>query len=451
MFSYAFLGFIAVIEIGYALYFLLKKQSAKHLWISFYLISIPLAIEKVIGSSDSSAVAPGPLGQYYKITIPLALALLLLFRSKIGEVISFKINNWVTLIGILIIISIFNPYGADSKASIVFAIIFFSHILFYKVMSTIIDGLQLIKGIYHGLFLLCIIQFLLALCFPLLNINAVTTLFHAGGDIEATRLGTRPGAIGLFQHPGALSLFVTMSTSFFVSCLMYNYNKKMSLMMIVVNFFTVILTFSRTSYLAFIILIPILIYVKKNASKDIFSPLNIIKLIAPLALIITYVVFFSPLSETFLNSDADQQVGSRELFYKIAYHIFKNSPVIGVGLNSQVAYLQHHPSIVSDVVKSENSPFYRENPVHNMHLIILAETGAVGFIAWVIFIFKNVFLSVKQLKTYYNNILSLTFVGVIFTYCFYGMTGWSGLSATILPFFLFFAFFTIKSRINIKG
>lgn len=180
-------------------------------------------------------------------------------------------------------------------------------------------------------------------------------------------------------------------------------------------------------------------YIYVNAHKNILSPFNIIKFVLPIGLCLYWLIYLSPFSSTFLKSDSDAQYENRMVHYLMAFDIFEKSPYIGVGLNAHLAYIATQTAITQlDVT---NSQFFVNNPIHSIHLIVLAETGVIGFVLWWLFIFTNFYRAKKQLSFKRNEIMSSTFIGVIITVCIYGISGWAPFSYSIFPLFLFFIYF----------
>src|SRR5690606_25896495 len=140
----------------------------------------------------------------------------------------------------------------------------------------------------------------------------------------------------------------------------------------------IVLTYSRTAYLAFIVVLLSEWFIVKNAHKNIFSPFNLIKVALPIAVLLVWLIYFSPFSEVFLKSDADNQFDNRMIHWLMALDIFNRSPLIGVGYNAHLAFVAKHVSIATTLTIND---FFTANPIHNIHLIILAETGLVGFVA----------------------------------------------------------------------
>jgi O-antigen ligase len=281
--------------------------------------------------------------------------------------------------------------------------------------------------------MLCIAQFFLAICFPLLGIVEVTTIFHKSAAESATRMGTRVGAVGVFVHPGNVALFTTIVSTFFLGCYLTNYKKKLSLIVLLLNVITLFLTYSRTAYLVFLIDMALVYYISTNARKPIFTIRNIIKFILPLSLALIYMVFFSPLSDTFLESDANEMFDARMMHWFMGFQIFNTSPLIGVGINAHLEYMFTNFNLFGGKVIDD---FFWENPIHNIHLIVLVETGLIGFVFWIIFIFSNISKSKEDIARKKNIILSATQIGTLIAIVLYGITGWAPFSSSIFTFFI---------------
>ncbi len=424
------------------LWIMYNNRNVNFLLLSFFLVATAFQYSFIIITGAKNYNGGGTLGPDVRITVAIILLFIVLpyFKSKFD---SFKKNKWVNVIYLLCAISFINPYNISYISTLTFVVFFVSHIFLFEFFYSFLNKEQLIKGIYDALFMLCIIQFPLAICFPLLGIHSVTVPFQDDAELLATRHGQRDGAVGTFQHPGFLSFFVLIASCFFLACYLKKYNKLPSLGIIVLNTFTLILTYSRTAYLVYIFDLSAVYFFYKNAAKPILSLLNIIRFILPVSLIILWVIFYSPLSDNFLDSNIDEMADVRLVFFAIALDAFKISPIIGVGLNAHRDFIRHHSSLVTAL---SYDPFFFNNPIHNVHLVVLVETGLIGFILWIIFLLTSVFKAKNDIANKKNEILSLSHIGVIIAVVAYGMTGWAPFSLTMLPIIFFFTFFTIKYR-----
>lgn len=112
---------------------------------------------------------------------------------------------------------------------------------------------------------------------------------------------------------------------------------------------------------------------KKKFSKYLYIGLFVV---------IAVVLYSNILAEQDISFVSD---GARAYKYKLAFDVFVNHPVAGVGTNMFHLY---------DTV-------YGSNP-HNLPLTLLAENGIIGFIPWFIWFIKSVINAVKTKEQYWR-------------------------------------------------
>ena len=246
-------------------------------------------------------------------------------------------------------------------------------------------------------------------------------------------------------HPGALALFSCMSAMFFLSCYLNNYEANGAIKGILMCMFIVFFTYSRTSYLAIIGTLFLVYFIYYNRKRIRIK--SIIYVCLGLTAI-TSVFLLSPLADMFFKSDVDVQIENRELHYLLALGCFTDSPLIGVGLNNHVNYLYNY---LNTNYIGRVGDFFITNPVHNSHLIILAETGIIGFILWVYFFLSRIFRGIKFCigSDVSINIINLAFAGILVVYLVYGMTGWACLHRELYPIPIIVGFFSYLRKYKV--
>lgn len=419
----------------------LKGIKIKYLFVSFFIISIPLQVHIPLYSLKINSFS-GTLGNKIHLYLPVALSLtLLLIKGKQNFNLGIKNQPWIFYFFFLVLISLGNPYNVSKSATFIFVLFFLSHLLLFELMFKFYTKKEIIRGILDGLLILSLAQFILAICYPLLSITSVTNFIHSIGADGATRMNTRPGAIGTFVHPGNLALYLIISSSIFLAAYLSFKGKRIYFLMLIINTITLFLTFSRTSYLVYIIDLSVVLITFKYARKRFFSMANTLKYFIPVTLIILWIVLYSPISEIFLKKDSLEQVSNRLIHFYMAYNAFQTSPIIGVGLNSHIELFTSQLSL-SNALTSDK--FFTSNPIHNIHLIILIESGLIGLMGWIIFIYRGYSTSKLFISKGKNTFNNLAFVGVLTAIIGYGFTGWAPLSEGILPFVFLIAFCSFK-------
>lgn len=136
--------------------------------------------------------------------------------------------------------------------------------------------------------------------------------------------------------------------------------KVMLIPLIVMGFFQLILTQSRGMYLAFLIVIFLLIILKNN--KKIWGIL--------ITLLLGALTIFknTPYVQRFKSISGGDS--ARTAIYKAAFNIFKNNPITGIGFDNFIQATDYF----------EQASNY-QHP-HNMALKMLSEMGLIGFLSY---------------------------------------------------------------------
>lgn len=424
------------------------NSNNKYLLVSFFITTIPFEFVKWFENYNPKVLG-GTLLPVFSIPLPILIIFFLFFIlypwNKLSS--NFRIQNWIKVTFFLVILSLINPYNEFQKGTFIFSFFFGIHILLFYFFNNVLKKHEIIQGLFDGFLILGLLQLILAICFPALGIISVTNLFHTGAEEWATRLGSRDGAIGVFKHPGNLGLYTLISSSFFLSCYLKNYKQKLSMLLLISNAVTLFLTYSRTTYFVFIIVLFSIYFLYKNAKKNIFTIASFFKFILPTVLLMIWIIYFSPISESVLTKDTAEQYENRMIHWLIGLKIFTVSPLIGVGFNAHLAFLSKNYSFASSLSIDD---FFTKNPIHNIHLIILTEVGIIGLVLWITLLISKVNIAKKQIANNNDVIISLTSIGIVVSYFFYGMTGWAPFSPSLLPYFLFIIFFSIQNDRNVK-
>jgi len=300
---------------------------------------------------------------FYLSDIFLLTCIFLNWKEIVGQI-NFKIN-WKKIVLLLFFVSLNCffarvPLVALTKWARVIALIGFYFLVkvqkkkVEKVLKTVIP--VWIVGLFLVSLLQAISQSSLGGVFWWLgersfNVNtpgiAKTFLFG--------RFYLRPYAI--FSHPNSLAGFLVVSV---VAYLALGKSPAVKKIVLVLGSLTVGLTLSRSAVIAGMVLLIFQFIKKKNW---IF--------------VILAILF---LGFVFTGSGFDLSFSRRISLALASLDIFASSPIIGVGLNSFIIAL---PS------------FWRQDlwlqPVHNIFLLVLSETGLIGFFVFVKLIFKTFF------------------------------------------------------------
>ena len=252
-------------------YLRLRGQPTRHLLLSFVLTTIPFQIAVPLLTPAYQTMA-GTFSAKLFLTIPAAAVLYGLLRAPRSRVFYVsRHERWVSAVAVLLLISGCNPHNYAPWATVALAGLFVACILFARLVARQLTPPEILAGFYESFVFLCGLQAVLAVCFPLLGLKVVTQLFQVGGEEWSTRHGSRPGAVGVFVHPGNLALFTMLASCFFQACYLTGLHRKRSLTLLLLNAATIILTYSRTSYLTVVLAQVAIYYLYRNAHRPLLS------------------------------------------------------------------------------------------------------------------------------------------------------------------------------------
>lgn len=269
------------------------------------------------------------------------------------------------------------------------------------------------------------IEYISYLVLAIVVILIVETLFYMGSffvikklplNIESIKVGIRSSwSVGGHNQMGYGSINQTMiHLLFFSPILIYftikNKNKLSYFYLFLSVAVIIAISGSRGALLSFLLFLPVYIYYLIKYTKSQLR-LNILflLLVVLIFLIVNYnfvSVIVSNLSKNFSIKDLDKYSSGRINLYKIAIEIFKESPVIGMGLRS------------TDAIRGQ-LPFFH---FHQTFLHQLAVGGIIGLLILLVFIYQSVKLLFNKTYTKSQSLMfKLIFIGYLSSQV-YGLT-----------------------------
>lgn len=428
-----------------------RGKNSSFLLLSTFIQFIPLSgiIFKIGSLKTPWGNMPGATDTFFAIDALWIICIIILFfhpqiiNSSLRKNV-IRNSTYLYVLTVIEIISVINPFNTLHYSGLPTFFRIIQIYLFLKITSKYLSYQSVLHGLYDGFKYAIGLQFLLTILFPVLNITVISELFRPEVSEWAFRRDVA-SALGTFMHPGALALFSCMSAMFFLSCYLNKYEGKGAIVGILMCMFIVFFTYSRTSYLAIIGTLFLVYFIYYNRKRIriksiIYVGIGLIGIVS--------VFLLSPLSSMFFQSDVDVQIENRELHYLLAFGCFTDSPLIGVGLNNHVNYLYNY---LNTNYIGHVGDFFITNPVHNSHLIILAETGIIGFILWVYYFLSRIFRGIKFCigSDVSINIINLAFAGILIVYLVYGMTGWACFHRELYPIPIIVGFFSYLRKYKV--
>lgn len=194
---------------------------------------------------------------------------------------------------------------------------------------------------------------------------------------------------GTFSHPNILAGYLISAIIVILAFAHKSFLAKQKLIVLsifLLSSFAVVLSMSRTVIIALLLIVVILVVrsfwkktrITAKKKKDLSAFLHKIILLSA----ITIFILITPLWSRFSQfSFSDQSVSQREQLINDSIIMFKENPIIGVGLNN---FLVNLPS----VQKNLDEDLYLQ-PVHNIYLLILSQGGIFIFLLSLFFLLKT--------------------------------------------------------------
>ncbi len=194
---------------------------------------------------------------------------------------------------------------------------------------------------------------------------------------------------------------------------------------------SIVLTFSRITWITAIISIIVLIIFIFTSHHY-----NTRKLLAPgLLIITTTLLLFGTLHHVLFSrvthdtTYSHNSISDRHLYIQHATQIIEKKPILGAGLSNYtntVLYINNH-----------EQPIWHYQPVHNIYILILAEIGIIGlilFIIFFIFVFHQIYTQRKNV-TIANYTFFITTISILLI-AFFDHWPWTSHFGLLFLFFI---------------
>ncbi|MDZ7587361.1 MAG: O-antigen ligase family protein [Patescibacteria group bacterium] len=222
--------------------------------------------------------------------------------------------------------------------------------------------------------------------------------------------------LGTFSHPNVLAGFLVIGlTLIFYKGFSFVKKTEPYWITFFLGLIALFLTFSLSAWLAFLLLT--LPFSLRGRTSQAF-----------LIYFSSLLIILSLFSRGFSYLAPESSFSRRSQLNKIAWQMFLNHPLTGVGLNNFTLTMDQYGYIPA------TTRFLQ--PVHNIYLLILSETGLIGFTGFlylIFFIFKKISNSI-----FHSSFLVLIFLGLFDHYLITLQQG-------LLLFFICLPFYQTKN------
>lgn len=211
---------------------------------------------------------------------------------------------------------------------------------------------------------------------------------------------------GTFSHPNVLAGYLIIVMLFLLLFFQkIKFEKLLLSIGIIFGTVALLLTFSRSAIFLWIIYLLIMFgfSIFKKYKKGVFKSVGFIAL---LTILVIFIFQNSLLAQRFSETRlADESVVQRNELISQSSNMFINNPVLGIGINN----------FFDNITYPIKSKVLFIQPVHNIFLLTLAQTGMIGFL-FLIYLFYKSFINLlscsKNKKYLLMIIFAIIFLGM---------------------------------------
>jgi O-antigen ligase len=351
----------------------------------------------------------GTIGLYISdiILITWIILTLLLYINNIKK--HILKNKHIFIVAVLIVFWSFlsTLWAKDVQISFYFAnLLFFGFALFFLLPITSYS-LSLISNTFiSSIFLqsiVGIIQFATQSTFSQKFLGLVSHDIWSGGNSVITTTTQRwLRNYGAMAHPNIFGFTLVCALLLVFSMYIITTNKSkmlqffylLSTSLFIAN---LLFTFSRTSWITFVIgLLILLILLYKTTPynfKSILAPLTTVFGTGFVIVMLIPQLFFVRVTHDSLTTH--NSINDRSLYLQHAITEIHNHPILGTGIGN-------YTNTVFET-QQKVQPIWFYQPVHNAYLLIFTEIGAVGLVLFILF-FVFIFIQIYQNKRNLNSL-----------------------------------------------
>lgn len=396
-----------------------------------FSMCIVLSAVPIISIVEVSKELPGEFGKIAYLYPATVFAFINLCKPLCKKV-------WVFNVGflglILFLFANIYSYGSHFRVGILPPLLEIGQlVLFFYTIRTRYTLPKINEALFQTFFCWTILEGFLTLCYPVLGIEKFAGLFSSVAEEWSLRRENYASAVGTFPHPSQLAYMCAAFALYYFVCYLDDYKRNVAKYLMVINVLIIFFTYSRTTYVAlFICLACVYVLFKQRTISIKYLGYFIV------FLLLSYLATFIPvINNLFFHSDSNDMIDARMVHWLIGFDIWHEYPLLGCGINSHVRYMQQNLSLLYN-------DFIVTNPIHNVHIIVLVETGIIGILYWSFWQCKLIYVGYRTqlMKDSVQRSMGLLMVSLTLFTFIYGFFGWSIFNMTVYtPFLMIYILF----------
>lgn len=208
------LGIIILVSL-FRLFDLKRRDlDSNYILISLFVQMIPFSFGKILFSylkdfriDEEHTLILGPFFnnvkiEYYFILFVMFIVLGVNRFPKSSFSVFSRRNFWFYSFLCLCFITLVNPSNGFRMSFLPIFSLIVQFFLFLKLVEANFSIYDVIEGLFDGLTILCGLNLMLAILYPILNVSAAVTMFSGEGGLEWSLRRDVASAVGIYGHPG---------------------------------------------------------------------------------------------------------------------------------------------------------------------------------------------------------------------------------------------------------
>ena len=272
------------------------------------------------------------------------------------------------------------------------------------------------------------IVWLLALTVGLQGVIALLQTLTGGtlglaflGEADVSGPGVGPWRVmGTLGHPNRLAMYLEILLPVCFALFLIESRKTCRMWVagiIGLGLIALIMTGSRGAWISFVFAMAILFFFLLKSKRIRWKALIAPAFVTLLLLIVVSFIFSDMIQERIYGDDYGSAM-SRIPMMHIAFNLIRDNPIGGVGINNYAEVMrQYNDSILGLQFETIS------RPVHNMYLLVLGETGAIGLIAmlFLLAVLIKTLLNTLKSKNSIIAIINMSLLAGIGAMCLHGL------------------------------
>ncbi len=204
-------------------------------------------------------------------------------------------------------------------------------------------------------------------------------VFATGTPVtEESAEGLVTRALGTIGKPNGLAMYLVPLILLFTAMIMRMKGvlRKVGILSISAGGLALIFSFSRGGWMAFAAAFLVLLFMLKKRRYVSARPVFLAIVVA----VLVTALFYPQIHDRLVSEEGADAAVDRIYLIKIAWNMIKSSPFIGIGANTFM-------SVINNYTRGPDLQDIYLHMVHNQYLLVFAETGLVGIIAFLWFLF----------------------------------------------------------------